>query len=203
MMATIVFNPGDAAIAERIRADLTVIISDENLSIFVWSPQAAADPDIQAAVADAIDQHRHIVPVLVQAAPLPRLIEHLEPVDFSEGYDFDRLIARLAASPNELQMKVLSPGTVANNRRIGLIVAFFAMGMFLAGLYGVGVMGLQAPAEEYAAVETEIIQTRNAYIDAALPRSTEDALNFQATVDAAAPTLRPLLVATATAIAVE
>lgn len=202
-MATIVFNPGDAAIAERIRADLTVIISDENLSIFVWSPQAAADPDIQAAVADAIDQHRHIVPVLVQAAPLPRLIEHLEPVDFSEGYDFDRLIARLAASPNELQMKVLSPGTVANNRRIGLIVAFFAMGMFLAGLYGVGVMGLQAPAEEYAAVETEIIQTRNAYIDAALPRSTEDALNFQATVDAAAPTLRPLLVATATAIAVE
>ena len=52
-------------------------------------------------------------------------------------------------------------------------------------------------------METEIIQTRNAYIDDALPRSTDDALNFQATIDAAAPTLRPLLVATASAVAGE
>src|SRR5690606_15936689 len=111
--------------------------------------------------------------------------------------------ARLSASSGELQMKVHTPKTVTGNRRVGLVVAFFAIVMFLAGIYGVGVMGLQAPADEYNAVETEIVQTRNAYIDAALPRSTEDAVNFQATVDGAAPTLRPMLVATATALAEE
>ena len=199
-MTTIVFNPADSVLAERIRADLSGTSRDENTSIFVLSPQAVADPDVQAAVVDAIDQHRHIIPVLAKPAPLPPLIEHMEPVDFSSSYDFDRLIARLAASSDEMQMKVLTPKTVTSNRRIGVIVAFFAIVMFVAGLYGVGVMGLQAPADEYNAVETEIIQTRNAYIDAALPRSTEDALSFQATVDGAAPTLRPLLVATATAL---
>jgi hypothetical protein len=203
MMTTIVFNPTDSVLAERIRADLTGISSDENTSIFVLSPQAVSDPDVQTAVAEAIDQHRHIIPVLAKAAPLPQLIEHMEPVDFSQNYDFDRLMARLAASSGELQMKVHTPKTVKGNRYTGLIVAFFAIVMFLAGLYGVGVMGLQAPTDEYNAVETEIIETRNAYIDAALPRSTEDALNFQATVDGAAPTLRPLLVATVTALAGE
>jgi hypothetical protein len=203
MMATIVFNPSDAALAERIQSDLAQASGNDNTSVFVLSPQAMADSDVQAAIAEAIDQHRHIVPVLAKPTPLPRLIEHLEPVDFSSGYDFDRLIARLSASSGELQMKVHTPKTVTGNRRVGLVVAFFAIVMFLAGIYGVGVMGLQAPADEYNAVETEIVQTRNAYIDAALPRSTEDALNFQATVDGAAPTLRPMLVATATALAEE
>lgn len=202
-MATIVFNPTDAALAERIQTDLAQSSGHENTSVFVLSPQAIADPDVQAAVAEAIDQHRHIVPVLAKRTPLPRLIEHLEPVDFTGSYDFDRLNAWLSVPADELQMKVHTPKTVTGNRRVGLIVAFFAIVMFLAGLYGVGVLGLQAPADEYNAVETEIIETRNAYIDAALPRSTEDALNFQATVDGAAPTLRPMLVATATALAGE
>lgn len=202
-MATIIFNPTDAALAERIRTDLAQSSGNDDAAIFILSPQSVADPDVQAAIADAIDRHQHIVPVLAKPAPLPRLIEHMEPLDFGQRYDFDRLLARLAAASDEMQMKVLTPKTVKGNRYTGLFVAFFAIVMFLAGLYGVGVMGLQAPAEEYNAVETEIIQTRDAYIDAALPRSTEDALNFQATVDGAAPTLRPLLVATATALAGE
>lgn len=202
-MAAIVYHPADSALAERIRADLSGASGSENVAIIVLSPQAAADAAVQAALAGAIDQNQHIIPVLAKPVPLPRLIEHMEPLDFSAGYDRDRLAARLAASSVELQMKVLTPKTVGSNRRVGLVVAFFAIVMFAAGIYGVGVMGLQAPAREYNAVETEIIETRNAYIDAALPHSTEDALNFQATVDAAAPTLRPLLVATASAIAGE
>jgi hypothetical protein len=106
-----------------------------------------------------------------------------------------------AQSARALHMKVRTPGVKASNRRTGYIVAAAAIVMFLLGLYGVGVLGIQRPEDEYEAVETEVILTRDSYINNALPRSTEDAANFQATVRAAAPTLRPILAATATSIA--
>lgn len=202
-MAAITFHPSDAALAERIRADLAVrvLAGHDNTAIFVFSQHTAADADVQRALAEAVERHQRIIPVLAQRVPLPRLIEHLQPVDFSQNYDFQLLADQLTGVTRGLQMKVLTPQAAARNRQVGLVVAAAALLMFLAGLYGVGVLGIQAPAEEYNAVETEIIETRNAYIDAALPRSTEDAANFQATLDSAAPTLRPLLAATATALA--
>ena len=71
--------------------------------------------------------------------------------------------------------------------------------MFLAALYGIGVLGIQAPQEEYDQTVTQVVATRNAFIEAALPRSTEDAIVFAATVEGAATALQPLLAATATA----
>jgi hypothetical protein len=202
-MATITYHPSDSALVERIQADLAAQPPAERdqTAVFVLSPQATADPDVQRALVEAVSRRRRVIPVLAQPVPLPALIEHLEPLDFSQQYEFERLAARLSAAPDVMQMKVRTPDVIAANRRMALIVLVFVLIMFVAALYGVGVLGIQAPAREYAAVETEIIQTRDAYIEAALPRSTEDALGFQATVDAAAPTLRPLLAATATAVA--
>ncbi len=204
-MAAITFHPTDAALAERIRADLAIraLAGYPNTSVFIFSQHTAADTDVQRALVEAVERHQRIIPVLAQRVPLPRLIEHLEPVDFSQSYDFQKLADQLTSVTRGLQMKVLTPQTAVRNRQAGLVVAVAAIVMFLVGLYGVGVLGIQAPAEEYDAVETEIIETRNAYIDAALPRSTEDAANFQATLEGAAPTLRPLLSATATALAGE
>lgn len=198
-MAIIVNHPTDSALAERLRADLAAIT--EPAVVVLVSAKASHDAAFEGALIEAIEGNQRIIPVLVEAVPLPPLIEHLRPVDFSEDYAIDDLVARLEAAPGEMHMKVHTPRTMASNRRVGVVVGVMALIMFVVGLYGVGVLGLQAPAEEYEAVETEIIQTRNAYIDAALPRSTEDAASFQATVENAAPTLRPILAATATAIA--
>lgn len=204
-MATIIYHPSDATLAKRIQADLAAAGSSgpDTAAVIILSQQTQNDASIQRALVDAVEQHRRVVPVLAEAVPLPRLIEHLEPVDFTQGYDFDRLAARLASAPGELQMKVHTPETVAANRRTGLIVGAMALVMFLAALYGIGALGIQPPAEEYDGVETQIVQTRNAYIENALPRSTDDALNFQPTVEAASTALRPLLIATATAEAGE
>jgi hypothetical protein len=134
---------------------------------------------------------------------LPKLIEHLEIVDFTQGYNREALVARFSEPASTLHMKVHTPATQVSNRRAAYVIAAIVLVMFLSGVYLVGVLGVQAPAEEYDLVETEIIQTRDYYIDSVLPRSTEDALNFQATVDASRPTLRPVLIATATAVAGE
>lgn len=198
---TIAYHPTDAALAHQIQADAARLSAPAAALVAVLSPQAVNDPGVLHAIDQALDQNQAVVPVLAQPTRLPRLIEHLEALDLSAGYDFDALAARVAQenNPDALRLRVRTSHVQKSNRRAGYIVAAAALIMFLAGLYGVGVLGISAPPEEYNAVETEIVQTRDSYIEAALPRSTEDAANFQATVNAAASTLRPLLVATATA----
>lgn len=200
-MIEIIYSPADGELAGKIQADLAQRPLEIDAAVLLLSPQSVADDDVQTALARAIDANRRVVPVLVKATSLPALIEHLEPVDFTQQYAFDRLEARLGAIPREMHMKVHTPKVQATNKRTALIVAFFAVVMFLVALYAVGVLGLQAPAEEFAGIETEYIQTRNAIIDGVLPHTTEEATNFQATVDGAASTMRPLLIATATAAA--
>jgi hypothetical protein len=200
---TITFAPSDAALAQRIEADAARLSGARDTLIAVLSPQAVDDPGVQHTLDQALDADRAIVPVLAQPTKLPRLIEHLQAVDFTQGYDFEALEARVRAAQaaQSLHMKVLTPRVKAANRRAAYVVAVAAIVMFIAGLYAVGVLGIQRPDDEFEAVETQVVLTRDAYIDAALPRSTEDAANFEATVRAAAPTLRPILAATASAIA--
>jgi TIR domain len=200
---TIVYHAADAALANRIQNELGRELNSDDHLILILSPQAVEDSAIQNAIARALDQNKLIVPVLSRVTPLPKMIEHLEAVDFTEGYNLDALVRRLSAPENALHMKVHTPAVQVSNRRVAYVIAAIVLIMFLGGIYLVGVMDIQAPVEEYDTVETEIIQTRDFYIDSVLPRSTEDALNFQATVDAARPTLRPVLIATATAIAAQ
>lgn len=199
----IVFNEADAALAERLRRDAGAhpALAASSAVVVIVSAAALADATVRRRIETARDRGEALVPLLAEPVALPRLIEHIAPVDFTEGYDIAALAERLQIPAGALQMKVLTPAARATNRRAAVIFAVLALIMFALGLYGVGVLGLQAPAQEYNEVETEIILTRDGYIEAALPRSTEDALNFPATVEAARPTLRPLLIATATAVA--
>lgn len=203
-MLKIIYHPADEALARRIEADLQREgeAGAADSVVVVVSAQANADPAVTRDIGAALDANRRVVPVLTQDVPLPKLIEHLTAVDFREGYNLEALGERLQ-SPDALHLRQLTPKVVASNRRAGVVVALVALVMFAVGLYLVGVLGVQAPTEEYDQVETEIILTRDYFVEQALPRSTEDAANFQATVDAARPTLRPVLVATATAVAGE
>lgn len=198
---TLIYHAADAALANRLQNDLGRDSDNNDQLILILSPQAAADSGVQNAIIEALDQNKLIVPVLAQVTPLPKLIENLETVDFTGGYKLEKLKERLSAAPSRVHLKVRTPAVQVSNLRAAYVIAAIVMVMFLGGIYLVGVLGIQAPAREYNTVETEIVQTRNFYVDSVLPRSTEDALNFQATVDAARPTLRPVLIATATAIA--
>ena len=104
-------------------------------------------------------------------------------------------------------MRVLTPAVKRSNRSVGLIIALAVMIMFAAGLYGVGVMRLQAPIAEFnteatfeAATVMKMIAPVMATYAEFLPKSTEDAANYPATLAAVPTVYRPLVAATATAL---
>lgn len=215
------YAAADAALANRMINDLrgSHTISEGpaatgyQLLVLVLSQAGLADAGVTDALYDALDDSKHIIPVLAEPVAVPRLINHLTPADFSGGaYPIDDLrnaIGYLTGPDAPLPMRVLTPRTKKKNRNIGLIVFLAAFIMFMAGIIGVGVYHLQAPAEEYNAIETQIVQTRDAIIGPTLnalgqylPRSTEEASVFEATLQRMPTVHRPFMEATATAEAV-
>lgn len=208
----IVNTPGDAALAARLRDDLEgagYTLAEipapgaEHLLAAVLSPEANADADVQAAITAALDAGQHIIPVLAKTAPLPRLIDHLAALDFSENYDKAALLAyavALTAPEAGRPLKVITPRVRQSNRRIGAWLGGLALLWFIIGLILVGVYGLQAPREEFNMVDTLEAATVQSAISRSLPRTTEDAANFPMTVQAVPTAQRPLLEATATAL---
>ena len=215
------YAPADAALTNRIKNDLRAghtITEGEatagyQLLALVLSTAGLADAGVTDAMYDALDGGKHIIPVLTEKIAVPRLINHLTPADFSDGAypiaDLQNAVAYLTGPEAPLAMRVLTPRTRRKNRNVGLIVFLAAFIMFMAGIIGVGVYHLQAPAEEYNAIETQIVQTRDAIIGPTLnalgqflPRSTEDAAVFEATLQRMPTVHRPFMEATVTAEAV-
>ena len=192
-MIDIIHHPADADLARHLRQRLAHAEADA--ALVVLSAAAVDDAQVQAQLERALDEGRRIVPLLAEGGQLPELIEHLEPLD---AQDLAAVEAHLASEDGSAPLRVHTASLRSTNRRTALVVLFFALIMFLAALYGVGVLGLQYPHEEYDEVHERVVATRDAFIEGALPRSTEEALAFPVTVEAAATALRPLLAATAT-----
>jgi hypothetical protein len=195
-MTRIIYAAQDRALAERIEQDFQDVSEQV---IAVLSPAAVQDGNLQDAIVHTMDTGRRIVPVLAAPTPLPKVIEHLQPVDFSAGYDADTLRARLSDAGTP--MKVRTPAVRKLNRLDGYFMLAVVLFCFVVGLIFVAGGVIRNPDTEYAAVETEIALTRNFYVDANLPRSTQEAAEFASTVQAAPTALRPFLSATATAVA--
>lgn len=215
-------SAADAALVQRLAGDLrgqfTVVEGidavDYDVLVLVLSKAAEADAVIREAMIAALDAGKHIIPVLAEPVALPRLINHLTAADFSAGaYPIDDLraaVAYLSGPDAPLAMRVLTPKTRRQNRGVGLIVFAAAFIMFAIGLIAVGVFDLEAPAEEYANIETQIVATRDALIGPTLevygqflPRSTDEAAVFEATLERIPTVHRPFMEATATAAAVQ
>lgn len=215
MHITLACAPADAALANQIRHDLqsagfsvhqTVQPGSQAMLVIILSPAAATDPTLQKTLVGALDNHQHVIPALASAVSLPRLIDHLQPLDFTQGYDAAALLERLSilsAPDAPPPLTVLTPSVRASNRQIGYIMAVIVALLFLIGLYLVAVKGIQAPLEEFNTVETFEAATRDFFIRPTLnafrPRSTEEAANFPATVEAVRTEVRPFLIFTATA----
>lgn len=211
MPTNLIYSEQDAALANRIEADLQSIDGADHVLVVVLSPEAYQDPRVSTAVDAAANSSRRIVPVLATPVALPHLIDHLTPLDFSEGYSADALRERIAlesAAVDRLPLKVLSSSARRSNMRTGLLLALLALVIFAIGIYGVGVLGIQMPRDEYDAVDTEAAATINAEIAPELeayanllPRDDESATHYPATLQMIPTRLRPFAAATATALA--
>ena len=209
-MLHITYAPEDAALGERLKADFVKAgyeIDGElpretgHILIPIISKAGNADTSVQATIIRALDDSQHIIPVLAEKTALPKLIAHLSSADFSEHYDFKGVQARVdaASAPGVGQpLRVLTPNVRASNQRIGMWLAIIVVLSFIVGLVLVGFFGIQAPREEYNTIDTMAAVTIQAMIAPNLPHSTEDAMNFPVTLQAAPTAQRPLLIGTAT-----
>lgn len=209
-MLSISYGADNAQLAARLQTDLkTARIrrdkqdSSEQVLIALVSPQSEADEAQQSAWRAAKTNGDFIVPVLTDGAALPQMLAGHKALDFKGGYDFDALaehLAQLAAREPKFPLKVVTPKKLRSNRRVGLALTVVVFIMFAAAVLGItaGLVGF--PKEEYEEVEAEFQATLGVLIDTILPNSTQDAVNFPATVDAAPTRLQPFLAATATAL---
>lgn len=215
-MLKLLYTPADAALAARLERDLRGAGYDFDggtpVVIPLLSPAALKDRAFNDAINAALDGGQHITPVI--AAPIdaiPHVLDHLPAADMREGYALDALKANVdaALSPDaRLPMRVLTPSRRQANRSAGLFVALLALIMFGVGLYGIGVLGIQRPQEEYDNIDTEVALTRNPLVAPVLatyaqflPRSSEEAANYESTLRAVPTVYRPLVMVTATAYA--
>lgn len=206
-MLTITYAPGDAEVAARLQQDLQGAFAEgeaRNIMILLVSPASNQDKGVQKALGRALDEGLRVLPVLLRQAPLPDLINHLQPVDFTTGYDLDAVTARivwLSGTNAGLVLKVRTPGVIAANRRAMYVMLALVVVMFVVALYLIAVVGIQAPSDEFAADhQTETAQVQD-IIERYLPRSTQDALDFESTLTAVPSRLSPLLRDSATATA--
>lgn len=168
----------------------------------------SADAALQAALINALDLGLRVVPVMAaQPVPVPKLIDHLEVVDLADGYDFAILRQQVDAEMSRRPMRVLTPTRQRSNRQAGVVVAIAAVIMFAAGLYAVGVLGIQAPLKEFNTEYTMDAMTRDVIVKPVmatyaqfLPQSTDDAANYPATLRAVPTVYRPLVAGTATGV---
>jgi hypothetical protein len=203
-MLTLTYTAADSALAERLQQDLgraDAELAEANALIAVLSPGGVQDAEVRRALTDALNRGRTVIPVLAAPVSLPPEVAALSPLDLSARYDFAALKTRL----ERLVPRETTPEQRASNRRIFYVLVALALVMFVMGLYLVGVMGVQFPADEYNAADTVEAATINAVLNPLLetnqPRTTDEAANFLATVQAAPTGQRPLLIGTATAIA--
>lgn len=180
-----------------------------DIVVAILSP--AEHDAIPSGVVEALDLGLHIVVARTEPFDLPKLINHLAAVDLASADARQQLLEEielLSSSDAPLALKVLTPNTRRSNRSTGIYVVAIVLFMFVVGLIGVGVFHWQAPQEEYAAIDTMAAQTRDffvgpelLYFSTWLPRSTEDAAHYSATLSQLPTAYRPLMGLTVTAYA--
>lgn len=211
-MITLAYDPQDSALATRLAQDLktqgftiteTLPKAKEHVLVMLSSPSGNQNKSVQDLVNQAFDNGQHVIVVSAQAATASKLINHLKTFDFTTSYPLPALVEQLklvTSAQAGLPLKVLTPKARAKNRGIGLWLTIMVLISFIGGLVLVGFFRVQAPIEEYNSIDTEVAVTVASIVEKNLPHSTDEALNFPATVQAVPTAQRPILIQTATAL---
>jgi hypothetical protein len=215
MKLTLIYNPVDASTGVQLKQDLEqagYTVSDQvqagaDTVLLVLLSSTAVD---EKKLVQALDNHQHIIPILTAPVSLPRLIDNLPPLDFTQGkYPLLELLTRITAlndpaAPRPLT--VLTPTKRKSNRNAALVILIPILMMFISGIILIGGGVVKYPQKEYDLKETQRVEQRNAIIqptlDLLLPRTTQDALAFDSTIQAVPTRLQPFLAETATSFIV-
>ena len=196
-MIRITYSTEQRRLAEQIRDDLANKAAPPVLLVLV-SSQSNSDPAVQAEIRQARQKRIHIIPILAENAALPELLDGCKALDFVGGYSRERLWRRLSQA-------TVAPADVRQaNRRALMVIGSIALLMF--GLAIIGLISGQVafPVDEYNEEATFQAQWIHGMIGETLtfaqPRSTDDAIHFEATLQAAPTRLLLYIRETATAI---
>src|SRR5688572_11928190 len=150
-MITILYAARDAQLASQMASDLRakgytlaehVQSGRDQVAVLLMSPGTLDDPAVLREVESAFDQGQHVVPVITAQTAMPKLLAHLEALDFSKGYDAAALDARLQAetAPGARRpVRVHTTRTRKSNARTLVALLAIVITMFLIGTYFIGI----------------------------------------------------------------
>ena len=198
-MIRITYSPQQKPLAEQIRDDLRDSFqAGQSLLIVLVSAESNADPAVQAEAKLARAKGGAILPILTENVVLPPEMENNKPLSFAAGYNREGLLRRLSEAtmtPDDRRK--------ANRRALGLIT-LIALLMFGLAIFGMLTGQVAFPVAEYNEEATFQVQWVDGLIRETLeyvqPRSTQDALNFEQTLEAAPTRLFYYVRGTATAL---
>ena len=198
-MIRIAYSPDQQTLAEQIRDDLTRGIRPARpVLLALVSAQSNRDPAVQAEIRQAQRKGIGVIPILAENIALPEPLAGCHALNFAAGYSRERLWRRLS------QATMTSADVRQANRRALMLIGGLALLMF--GLAIVSLMSgrVAFPVEEYNEEATFQAQWIHGMIGETLafvqPRSAQDALHFEATLQAAPTRLLLYIRETATAL---
>lgn len=198
-MIHITFAAEQEQLAQQIRDDLAGLFDVSSpLLIVLVSAASNRDPVVAAEIARARQSGAQLLPILTENVALPEMLEYEKALNFAAGYRRDSLRRRVS------QLTMSSREVRQANRR-----ALLAIGAIAALMFGLAIMGMLSglvafPVAEYNEEATFQALWIDGMIGATLayaqPRSTADALNYAATLEAAPTRLHRYMRGTATAL---
>lgn len=197
-MLNILFSETNREIAEKIQRDLqsSPIKFTETYHIVVVTSASVADDEVLQAISKIKPQERVVV-CWLDDVPLPDSLQSATLIDMRDGYRGRKLNGILR------RLEVGEERVGRNNLMLAVIGAL-ALVVFVVALLSIASGQVVFPVAEYATenaanqamIDSLLLPTLEAF----QPRSTQDALNFPATLQAAPTRVAPYLERTATAL---
>jgi hypothetical protein len=199
-MISITYSADQKALAEQIRDDLAAagMQPAHPVLIVLVSEQSNADPSVQQEIEAEKTRCHTIIPILTESVALPASLDDYKPLNMTSGYKSKTLFTRLS------QSTMTRTDVATANRRAMIVIGIIALVMF--GFAIVGIMGgvVAFPVKEYNEEATYEAEWVNGLIyetlEAAQPRTTQDAENFDATLEAVPTRVYLFIRETATAL---
>ncbi|MCA9915857.1 MAG: toll/interleukin-1 receptor domain-containing protein [Anaerolineae bacterium] len=202
-MLDIAFGPAQADLAQQLQQALAASRSLTNLDkatlLVLATPQSLQDADVQQAIAKAKKSDKNIIPLLLEPTQLPDDIA-LHALDLT-GQDLTEKNTVKRIVNHTLRAQITQQKRRTNWLLMGLIglAAFIVFFWAITSLSdGTIAFPVEVYATENAARETMIATLVHPTLEGLQPRTTEDAANFPATVEAASTRDRAFLRGTAT-----
>ena len=198
-MIRVTYAHAQKQLAEQIRDELTgAFRTSIPLLIVLVSAASNADPVVQAEIDKARREGVQLLPILAENVTLPPALEDERPLNFVGGFKRESLLRRLS------QVTMTDRDLRRANRRALTVVGTIALVMFSLAIISMasGLVGF--PVAEYNEEATFQAQWVEGLIRETLeyvqPKTTQDALNFDATLEAAPTRLYYYIRGTATAL---